>query len=109
MNLEEAKKFLENTDRYELRDHAFGDIEVTWILNGDAVAGGYFGGRQASVWIDSESHVAFDDDEARQLQSCGTLTTVERNDETGPAVFHAGVAMPGLTSEGVFEELTGDE
>lgn len=84
MDLQQAKEFLKDSDRYELRDRAFGDTEVTWEINGDEVASGYFSTRQAEVWIVSESHIAFEADEARQLRDCGHLAQVSRNDTTGP-------------------------
>lgn len=116
MNLEEAKTFLEDTSRHELRDHAFGDMEVTWLKgslkkDGDVlkeIAHGYSGSSMVSVTIITEDGtVSFSDDDARSLMSCGTLGTVGRNDETGPDEFVEGKIMPGLTLEGVREELTG--
>ena len=51
MTFEEARKRLSQCLRGELRDHAFGDCEITWfVLNSDGMvvaeaADGYFGGR----------------------------------------------------------------
>lgn len=105
MNLEEAKKLLDGAKRCELRDHAFGDMEVFWTVDGEGVADGYFSCSTRSVSI--LGGPTFTDDDADALQDCGTLDEVWRNDNTGPETFQAGVTMPGLTKEGVFEELTG--
>ncbi len=107
MNIETAKQFLDTCVRMELRDHAFGDVEVLWALDAksDNVGGGYFGDSSTSVWIDSDPPVSFSGDEARKLRNCGTLGEVDRNDSTGPDIYNEGVAMSGLTKEGVFDEL----
>lgn len=104
MELSQAKRLLEECQREELRDHAFGDAEVYWMRHGKEVAFGYFG-RDASVSGDGWS---FGGDEAWQLRKCGKLGAVERNDETGPDTYSEGACMPSLTLEGVREELTGE-
>jgi hypothetical protein len=107
MNLQEAKEFLNTCVRNELRDHAFGDTEVGWTLNGAEVAAGYFGGGTADVCINYDTvNVAFSAAEARELRDCGTIGISERNDETGPEEYQEGVVMPGMTLEGVQDELT---
>lgn len=103
MNIDLAKKILNAATRYELRDHAFGDTEVTWMYKGWEVGGGYFGGT-ADVWIGDDG---FSGDEARTLRNCGKTLVVERNDETGPDNYNEGVTMPGLTLDGVRRELEG--
>lgn len=110
MELEEAKELLNKCKRTELQDHAFGDTEVTWTLAGYFVAEGYFGGGSANVHIEWEGK-SYNYDlshNAGALRNCGTLDGVERNDETGPDEYQEGVTMPGLTAEGVLEELTGN-
>jgi hypothetical protein len=108
MELEEAKKLLDSATRHELRDHAFGDTEVYWVLGKKEIACGYFGGGQdgVSVFKPAEDSTSFSGEEARVLRECGTLGDVERNDETGPNEFIEGKTEPGLTLEGVREELT---
>jgi hypothetical protein len=101
MTLDEAKTLLDACEREELRDHAFGDREVSWFRKGvtDArgerieVASGYQGGGSIGVSFSStepppygESRkclASFKDDNARALFSCGTLVRADRNDETG--------------------------
>ena len=87
LTFEEARDFLNKCRRWELRDHAFGDRELTWVLGSDddEVAGGHFGGGSREVWI-SEEHGGgrFAGDEARELSHCGRIETISRNDETGP-------------------------
>lgn len=103
MNFEEAKTLLNSCERSELRDHAFGDTEICWVLDGAEVADGYFGNKIASVSVGGRS---FFRDEARELRKCGKLVTIERNDTTGPEEYQEGVTMHLLTPEGVLEELT---
>ncbi len=107
MEFEEAVKILSDAERYELRDHAFGDCEVSWYKDKTEVGGGYFGGGNSNVWVlgGGTSH-AFDGNEARTLRECGKLI-VSRNDSTGPDDFVEGRIMPGLTLEGVRKELEG--
>lgn len=113
MELEEAKELLSKSRRSELRDHAFGDCEVTWTTEGEetdkVVADGYFGstGADVTIYIDGgKSFVTFRDDAARELRECSLGTAqVERNDETGPKKFVEGYIMPDLILEGVRQEL----
>jgi hypothetical protein len=103
LSMEAAKKILDNAVRYELRDHAFGDTEVTWEVDGVEVGGGYFG-TTYDVWI---GDIGFHGADAKLLRNCGKNLVVERNDETGPDRYTEGVTMPGLTIEGVRNELEG--
>lgn len=105
----DAKALLESCERRELRDHAFGDTEVSWFKDGSEIAGGYFSGRNADVWIrvdEDATIIGFEDMEARQLRELGTVGQIFRNDETGPDTYAEGQTMPGLTLEGVRKELT---
>lgn len=109
MNFEEVQELLNKCTRNELRDHAFGDVEIGWTLDGAEVAVGYFGGGVNLVIVDYvgfEDLLNFDGDLANELRKCGTLGQVERNDETGPDEYQEGVTMPGLTQEGVLNEIT---
>jgi len=102
LSLVDASALLASCERSELRDHAFGDTEVTWTdPEGTVVADGYFGGT-ASVVVAGTS---FDGEDARALRDCGSLAAVGRNDETGPDEWREGEAMPGLTAEAVRAEL----
>lgn len=107
MDLQEAKELLNGCVRSELQDHAFGDAEVFWSKDGEAVAGGYFGGGHADVYAKNGSW-NFNNDDARVLRRCGISGHVERNDETGPDTYSEGTIMPGLTKEAVRKELTGE-
>lgn len=102
MNFETAKTLLSECDRHELRDHAFGDVEVMWMKDGQKVAEGYFSHTRADVVING---VSFEGADAIDLSKCGTIGNIERNDETGPDEFVLGQTMPGLTREGVNKEL----
>ena len=106
MDLSDARQRLVGTTRHELRDHAFGDREVTWVKNGTLIASGYFGGGAGHVSFHAAS-ISFVDNEARSLLDCGTLE-VSRNDETGPDEFTEGDVMPGLSKGDVYHELTGE-
>lgn len=106
MTFEEFKALLDNADRYECKDHAFGDMEISWCIGDDVVAGAYFGKSGGDVWPHG-SEASFTGDEAEALRRCGTLKVETRNDTTGPDEYHEGTIMPGLTLEGVREELTG--
>lgn len=110
LTLEQAKTLLNSCDRYELRDHAFGDVEVSWTKDDKDVASGYDGASSTSVYFhdgacDEPTNVVFRDQEAIELLKCGTLRKVERNDSTGPDEFTKGECMPGLTPSGVLDEL----
>lgn len=109
---ERAKAFLSTCRRLELRDHAFGDVEISWYAPGtpetDEPEGcGYFGSGPASVGciLPGGEPAGFDGKEALALRSCGTLGAVERNDMTGPDTYAEGRCIPALTLEGVRREL----
>lgn len=104
MDLEEAKDLLRTAVKSELRDHAFGDCEVLWYLNGTEIASGYFGSGGGEVSI---SGTRFISSQASALRDCFASEEVERNDSTGPDTFVVGQTMPGLTLEGVRRELEG--
>ena len=111
MILLEAMAILGGARRYELRDHAFGDREITWITTGEDekdVGSGYFSGScsEVSVLGTNDTWTSFVGDEADELSKCGTLSSVERNDSVGPDTYEEGEVMPGLTKYGVLEELT---
>lgn len=93
MELEEAKRVLNGCTRQELRDHAFGDKEVYWLKGTQEVACGYFGGGHAEVSIfkPAKDSTDFTGEDALALRECGTVGEVQRNDETGPDEFVAGV------------------
>lgn len=107
MELGEAKELLDACTRHELRDHAFGDMEVSWTKDGIDMADGYFGRSMASVTIGGGRTGSFSGADAHELASCGTLGVRCRNDETGPDDFHLGEIQPGLSVGDVFHELTG--
>lgn len=105
MNLLLALLAIPHLRRAELRDHAFGDCEVT-IYNdfNKTISNGYFGGSSSYITI-----MGFDfrGDVARDVRNAIKLSNVERNDSTGPDEFEVGVIMPALTLQGVREELFG--
>lgn len=103
MNINTARIILDDCIREELRDHAFGDVEVYWFKDGKEIATGYFGSQNSEVALSAKSH--FRGNEARVLRECGTLGAVSRNDETGPEEFVLGETMPGLTLEDVRDEV----
>jgi hypothetical protein len=110
MEFEEAKKVLEDCTRSELRDHAFGDREVFWEKDGKVVAEGYFGSSMSdyvTIDVEGDTTYSFTNDDARSLMNAGTLGTVGRNDETGPDEYLEGRVMPGLTLDGVRQEVEG--
>lgn len=100
--LAEAIELLNQCQRDELRDHAFGDAEVYWLKGDLEIASGYFSGDAAQVYIGDKT---FAKDEARQLRNCGSKGAVERNDETGSNDYREGETMPTLTLDGVRKEI----
>jgi len=86
MTLEYASNLLGMCTRYELRDHAFGDREVSWLRGDVEVADGYFGGGTAEVHIhiDFSGGGSFTGEDAYKLVERGSEVRMERNDETGP-------------------------
>lgn len=105
MDVKEAKELLDGCTRSELRDHAFGTVEVFWVKDGVEIGGGYFDGKKPEAWID-DPHTTFSGDDALTLRQAGTQGTISRNDTTGPENFVEGKIMPGLTKDAVRKELT---
>lgn len=103
MEIDEMKELLNGCTRSENRDHAFGDAEVYWTKNGVEIAEGYFSGSVQEVSI---GHIPVRGTTASELRYCGIEGHIERNDELGPEEYVQGRIMPGLTLEGVREELT---
>lgn len=92
LTLDEARNILEGANRWELRDHAFGDREIGWDLpNGVTVAEGYIGHHSyisfaSGTKVDDlnlTDRIKFEGEDARALAYCGTLTQVSRNDSGG--------------------------
>lgn len=110
MTVEEAAKVLNACERRELRDHAFGDAEVSWIgpSSQNVIAEGYFGGSQANVHF-GVSRQSFSGADAVALRLCGQEGQIERNDETGPEEYTEGKMLDSMTKGAVFEELTGEK
>lgn len=109
MELSEAKELLNACVREELRDHAFGDVEVYWRKDRVHIAAGYFSGTTANVWFIAEDEppsASFNDRDASELRTCGTNGHISRNDEVGPDNYVEGKIMPALTKEGVLEEIS---
>ena len=123
ISFEQAEKILNGARRYELRDHAFGEREITWVVDehigASVIADGYSGSSGCFVTVyepggyDREANgeevvkTDFDGYEARKLLKCGLVGAIERNDSTGPDTYVDGRVMPALTLEGVLRELTG--
>lgn len=106
MNLIIAMEILNKCTRNELRDHAFGDVEVTWIRDQVILGSGYFSGGNAKVDVaNGDERTTFEGSDARELRDCGYAVNVARNDVTGPDEYSEGVIMPGLTNEGVLHEI----
>lgn len=109
MTLEEAKELLNQCTRHECRDHAFGDREIYFTMGAVDVAEGYAGGGRSDIVIygaSPEEDARFNGKEADELFECGAVGGIERNDSTGPDEYQEGECMPGLTLEGVLDELT---
>ena len=109
MTLEEAKELLNQCTRHECRDHAFSDREIYFTMGAVDVAEGYAGGGLSDIVIygaSPEEDARFNGNEADELFECGAVGGIERNDSTGPDEYQEGECMPGLTLEGVLDELT---
>jgi hypothetical protein len=107
MTFNEAYLILSNAVRHELRDHAFGDKEVTWKQGKEKrmVATGYFSFSVQEVYVkDLGKDAVFTGKDAVKLSILGPLV-VHRNDETGPATFQLGKTMTNLTMEAVGKEI----
>lgn len=111
ISLEEAKALLNSCTRSELRDHAFGDREVSWDDDEGNAVGFYCNSGRPPHMV----YVTTFDDAGNELESaefsdysllsCGSSARIERNDSTGPDTYQDGACMPGLTLEGVKKEL----
>src|SRR5580765_8505534 len=106
MDVSDSRQRLTNTIRCELRDHVFGDAEVEWFLKDGktVVAHGYFGGESATFAF-RDGSARFDGADARALRDAGHEGSIGRNDETGPDDYVEGRLSPGVTKEGVLNEL----
>lgn len=111
MHFKEAEYLLNKCDREESRDHAFGDAEVFWSMDGQEIAEGYFGGgsRTVHILIVDSGINTFNGVEANALRLCGKLKSITRNDETGPDTYSEGTIVPGLTKEAILKELKATE
>lgn len=110
MDVNMAKQILNTCIKHELRDHAFGDVEVEWYDGEVNVGNGYFSSLHSEVSVtDHATGVTgdFKGYEAHELRKCFASDRAERNDSTGPDEFKLGKTMPGLTKEGVRKELEG--
>ena len=106
ITFEEAKELLNNSYTCHVRDHAFGDSELYWEdEEGNDVASGYSGANTTEVYI---KETRFEGKEAEALENLGKFRSVSRNDSTGPDEYVKGQTMPGLTAEGVRQELEGN-
>lgn len=104
ITFEQAKELLSKSYTCHLRDHAFGDSELYWENEaGETVASGYSGGGMTEVCV---GETKFEGKEAEALELLGQFRSVSRNDSTGPDTYQKGVCMPGLTNEGVLDELS---
>lgn len=108
MDLNQAKLLLAKSERHELRDHAFGDAEITWSVDGVDVAFAYEDGKALHIsFYDSENNVIaeFEDEDYQELRSLGKAC-ISRNDSTGPVTYTPGKVKSGLSLGDVFNELT---
>lgn len=80
MTLQEAEALLNTLRRYELKDHAFGVVMVSWHSeDGKMVAEGDFRGSDRSVFF-HDDRIRFRGNEAQKLRFCGLVGKIERND-----------------------------
>lgn len=76
MNLDEAKAYLADKDRYVLKDAESGQSECDWMDGGHTVAIGFFGGSYTVTLRTGEQFVGKD---ACALQFVGPLAKQESN------------------------------
>ncbi len=112
ISLADAKALLNTCARSELRDHAFGDREVSWTDDDGHELGFYCNSGRAPHMVYVERYEDGKKVEAAEfhdysLLKCGKSARIERNDSTGPDTYQDGACMPGLTLAGVRKELTG--
>lgn len=106
MEIDEIRELLNGCTRTELRDHAFGDAEVTWWKDEKQVADGYFGRNLSRITFENNLAGSIEGTTAQEFRYCGVEGHIERNDSTGPDTFVEGRKMPGLGFEGVRKDLT---
>ena len=118
MNIQRAIEVLSRSTRQELRDHAFGDVEIYWVdynipgehEGGTEVGFAYIGGPGKNLIHVTDpvngDKTDFGENDFRALRNLGSSVRIDRNDETGPDRFEEGRCMPALTLEGVRAELT---
>lgn len=106
IDFERACAILSECTKDELRDHAFGDREITWYNKYDQTVASGYSGRDGREVTFCGFDAYFEGSDASVLIDLGSLADVERNDSTGPDEFEDGNVMPGLTNEGVLNELT---
>jgi hypothetical protein len=87
MNKQEAIELLSSCDRYELRDHAFGDCEVTWNKGEEMIASGYFSSdcKSVSIYAFQEVDTLFAGKDADDLRKHGRFI---RSDIAGESRAH---------------------
>lgn len=104
----QVKEVLTKSIRSELRDHAFGDKEITWNLpDGTMVAEAYVGScSEFSYSHDKVVYSTINYAIVDEISKLGIRGSESRNDSSGPDEFVQGRVMKGLSSDDVFEELT---
>lgn len=112
ITLADALSLLNLCTRSELRDHAFGDREVTWTDAAGNGVGFYCnsGKPPHHVYItrfdgNGDEVESAEFPATSQMMQTGMVCIIERNDSTGPDNYQDGACMPGLTLAGVKEEL----
>ena len=82
MQFEEAMSLFSKVRRHELRDFAFGDCEITFTLDDNELASGYFssGKSEVNIW-NIETPVKFTGKQADQLRKVANIGSLHRNDE----------------------------
>lgn len=88
MTIEIVKEVLAKCIRSELRDHYFGDREISWQLNGKDVAEAYMG-KEAEFHF-THNGIEFDTKNSNlisDLIKLGTIGNIERNDSTGDSTY----------------------
>lgn len=94
MPIEVAAKFLQESEFWCLRDHAFGDSEFGWKRDDNGVATGYYGRDQCDVWINETEFYAatnFRGELAERLyDASGRNPRFHRNDDAGDSRYWDG-------------------
>lgn len=79
----QAIEIIRGSEKFQLRDHVYGDREVTWERDGVKIADGYFGNSARRVTVQG---VTFKDEDAYTLDRIACIYprgSFTRNDETG--------------------------